>query len=72
MDEIRGTLTIYVLVSFAPVEGNRNKVKPVPLEKFHDVTHAQAVGYFKDFKGMNQGMPGLSGEWVARIARGFV
>lgn len=69
MDEIRGTLTIYALVSFAPVEGNtRNKMKPVPLEKFHEVTHAQAVGYFKDFKGMNQGILCLTGEWVARKA----
>lgn len=67
MDKQLGVLTIRAMICFSPMEGNRrNVVKSVTLETIQSITLEQADGYFRDFKGSNQELKQVTGEWVAR------
>jgi len=72
MENQLGTLTIRAMVCFSPMEGNkRQMVKSVTLETIPNVTRPQAKGYFLDFKGSNQELKQVTGEWVAYRALFF-
>ena len=67
MENQLGVLTIRAMICFSPMEGNRrNVVKSVTLETIQSITLEQADGYFRDFKGSNQELKQVTGEWVAR------
>lgn len=69
MDNQLGTLTIRAMVCYSPMEGNKkNAAKIVTLETIRGITRYQAKGYFLDFRGSNQNLEQVTGEWIAREA----
>ena len=62
MEELYGTLTISLVVSYRPVESRKTTQKMV-MERFVGVTREQARGILANFKGMNPDLH-QSLEWV--------